>query len=94
MLRKHCSTSSQTSGFCQRLFSFENSSKQGLIPELFSLDERFSICPSVFGSYFIFIYLTTTSGRPVPECTLRRVMSSKPIQDEQLTRDCKQTTNI
>jgi len=27
-------------------------------------------------------YLTTTSGRPEPECTLRRVMSSEPIQDE------------
>ena len=39
----------------------------------------------------IYFYLTTTSGRP--ECTLRRVMSSEPNQDEQLTRDCKQTTN-
>ena len=35
----------------------------------------------------------TTSGRPEPECTPRRVMSSEPIKDEQLTRDCKQTTN-
>jgi len=43
--------------------------------------------------YNIYFYLTTTSGRPEPECTLRRVMSSEPIQDEQLTRDCKQTTN-
>ena len=43
--------------------------------------------------YNIYFYLTTTSGRPEPECTLRRVMSSEPIQDEQLTRDGKQTTN-
>jgi len=40
--------------------------------------------------YNIYFYLTTTSGRPEPECALRRVMSSEPIQDEQLTRDCKQ----
>jgi len=37
--------------------------------------------------------LTTTSGRPKPEYTLRRVMSSEPIHDEQLTKDCKQVTN-
>jgi len=43
--------------------------------------------------YYYLFYLTTTSGRPEPECTLRRVISSEPIQDEQLTRDCKQTTN-
>jgi len=43
--------------------------------------------------HIIFIYLTTTSGRPEPECTLRRVMSSEPVQYEQSTRDCKQTTN-
>jgi len=54
--------------------------------------------PIEFYSVYIFFdvylfYLTTTSGRPEPECTLRRVMSSEPIQDQQLTRDCKQTTN-
>jgi len=36
---------------------------------------------------YLFIYLTT-SGRPEPEYTLRRVMSSEPIHDEQLTKDC------
>jgi len=39
------------------------------------------------------IYLTTTSGRPEPEYTLRPFMSSEPIHDEQLTKDCKRTTN-
>ena len=40
------------------------------------------------------IYLfTTMSVRPEPEYTLRRVMSSEPIQDEQLTKDCKQMTH-
>jgi len=39
------------------------------------------------------IYLTTTNGRPEPEYTLRRVMLSEPIEDEQLTKDCKQMTN-
>jgi len=43
--------------------------------------------------FMYLFYLTTTSGRPEPECTPRRVTSSEPIQDEQLTRDCKQTTN-
>jgi len=33
-------------------------------------------------------YLTTTSGKPEPEYTLRRVMSSEPIHDEQLPKDC------
>ena len=32
----------------------------------------------------------TTSGRPEPEYTLRRVISSEPIHDEQLTKNCKQ----
>jgi len=41
----------------------------------------------------IMFILTTTSARPEPEYTLRRVMSSKPIQDEQSTKDCKQMTN-
>jgi len=35
-----------------------------------------------FKVFYIYIYLTTTSSRPEPECTLRRVMSSEPIQDE------------
>ena len=43
---------------------------------------------------YIFIYLTTTSGRPESECTLRRVMSSEPIQDEQLTRDANRRQTI
>ena len=36
-----------------------------------------------YNIYNIYFYLTTTSGRPEPECTLRRVMSSEPIQGEQ-----------
>ena len=37
--------------------------------------------------------LTTTSGRPEPEYTVRRVMSSEPVHDELLTKDGKQMTN-
>jgi len=37
--------------------------------------------------------LTTMSRRPEPECALRRVMSSEPTHDEQLSKDCKHTTN-
>ena len=45
-------------------------------------------------SFFMYLFhLTTTSGRPEPERTLRRVMSSESVQDEQLTRDCKQSTS-
>jgi len=40
------------------------------------------------------MFILTTSGRPEPEYTLCRVMSSKPIHDEQLRKDCKtHTTN-
>jgi len=44
-------------------------------------------------SFSSLFYLTTTSGRPEPEYTLRRVMSSEPIHDEHVTKDCKQMTN-
>jgi len=34
-----------------------------------------------------------TSGRQEPEITLRRVMSSEQTHHEQLSKDCKHTTN-
>jgi len=39
------------------------------------------------------MFLLTASGRPEPEYSLRRVMSSEPTHDEQVTKDCKRMTN-
>ena len=43
-------------------------------------------------SFWNHVYLRAAIGRPEPEYTPRRVMSSEPIHDEQLTKDCKQMT--
>jgi len=43
---------------------------------------------SLFGNH---VY--SNDNERQPEYTLRRVMSSEPIHDEQLTKHCKQMTN-